>query len=151
MRNKERIASTNHLCQINDPSSPRNTLVGNYCHFLGWVRNGNSNSSLQKVSWIASPKKNSIRPFRQSQPDFAALSSSFPADSRIRGEQIIREILLQVLPQTLRRPGLCLDALSGPPIWGSNTLLVKFSNQACPLSTKRRLKLRAAGAGRRLL
>ena len=35
IRNKEHIASTNHLCQINDPSSPGNTLVGNYCYFLG--------------------------------------------------------------------------------------------------------------------
>jgi hypothetical protein len=41
MRNKEHITATNHLCQINDLGSPGNTLVGNYCHFLGGVRNGN--------------------------------------------------------------------------------------------------------------
>ena len=35
LRNKEHIAATNHLCQINDPGSPGNTLVGNYCPFLG--------------------------------------------------------------------------------------------------------------------
>ena len=42
MRNKEHIAATNHLCQINKPDSPENTLVGNYCPFLEGVRNGNN-------------------------------------------------------------------------------------------------------------
>lgn len=41
MRNKEHIAATNRLCQINDLGSPRNTFVGNYCPFLGRVWNGN--------------------------------------------------------------------------------------------------------------
>jgi len=39
MYNKEHIAATNHLCQINDPGSPGNTLVGNYCHFYEEVWN----------------------------------------------------------------------------------------------------------------
>ena len=41
MRNKEHIAATNHLCQINDLGSPGNTLVGNYCPFLGGSGMGN--------------------------------------------------------------------------------------------------------------
>lgn len=43
MRNKEHIAATNHLCQINDLGSPGNTLVGNYCPFLGGSGMGNIN------------------------------------------------------------------------------------------------------------
>jgi len=34
MRNKEHIAATNHLYQINDPGSLGNTLVRNYCPFF---------------------------------------------------------------------------------------------------------------------
>ena len=44
MRNKEHIAATNHLYQINDPGSPGNTLIGNYCPFSGGVRNRNEKS-----------------------------------------------------------------------------------------------------------
>lgn len=41
MRNKEHIAANNRLCLINDLGAPRNTIVGNYCPFLGRVWNGN--------------------------------------------------------------------------------------------------------------
>jgi hypothetical protein len=53
MRNKERIATANNLCQNMTLARQGNTLVRNYCHFLDGVRNGKSNKMVSFASAIS--------------------------------------------------------------------------------------------------
>ena len=56
MRNKERIATANHLCQIITLVRQGKTKVRNYCHFLGGVRNGNFNEKARRLFLAAEAK-----------------------------------------------------------------------------------------------
>ena len=100
----------------------------------------------RQSQWLCRKNSNPYLPLQPIPALFCRLVQLLSCRLLQPGKQIFREILLQFLPQTLQRLALCQTSLFGPDrqSWGSNSLLVKFSNLACPLSTKRRLKLGAA-------